>query len=257
MGVYNGATTLERAVTSIVSQSYEEWEMIICDDASTDNSYEIACRCAEKDARITVLRNEYNLGCNIVLNRCIEQARGKYIAIMDCDDISLPYRLEKEVNILEQNPQYAIVGTAIIHFNEKGDFMTFRHKERPQPKDFAHGITHAHPTCMIRRSALMDIGMYETNKYMHRVEDYYMLARLYARGYRGYNIQEPLFRYRDDNTSYANRKWKNRRNELYTLWRAFNQLRLPFWHYVMLLRPILVGILPRPIYSYLHRRPWL
>ena len=109
---------------------------------------------------------------------------------------------------------------------------------------------------MIRRKALMEIGMYESNKYMHRVEDYYMMARLYACGYRGYNIQEPLFRYRDDNASYVNRKWKNRRNEIYTMWRAYNQLRLPFWHYIMLLRPLLVGMLPRPIYSYLHRRPW-
>ena len=256
MGVYNGAATLERAVASIISQTFEDWEMIICDDSSTDNSYEIACQCAQKDARIKVLQNEKNLGCNIVLNQCIEQAQGTYIAIMDSDDISLPTRLEKEANILEKNPQYAIVGTALIHFNEKGDFMTFRHKERPQLSDFAHGITHAHPTCMIRRKALLEIGMYESNKYMHRVEDYYMMARLYACGYRGYNIQEPLFRYRDDNASYVNRKWKNRRNEIYTMWRAYNQLRLPFWHYIMLLRPLLVGMLPRPIYSYLHRRPW-
>lgn len=256
MGVYNSATSLRRAVESIITQTYRNWEMIICDDASTDNSYEIACRLAQEDNRIKVLRNKQNVGCNIVLNRCIEQAQGKYIAIMDSDDVSLPTRLEKEVELLEKNPQYAIVGTSAIHFNEKGDFMTMHYKERPQPADFAHGITHSHPTSMIRREAIMKIGLYKSDKHMHRVEDYYMMVCLYAHGYRGYNLQEVLFRYRDDENSFVNRKWKNRRNEIYTFWHAFHKLRLPFWHYLMLLRPVLVGMLPRPIYNFLHRRPW-
>jgi glycosyltransferase EpsE len=91
---------------------------------------------------------------------------------------------------------------------------------------------------------------------MHRVEDYYMMAKLYAHGYRGYNIPEVLLRYRDDEASFVNRKWKNRLSEVYTYWHAYHQLRIPFWRYYRLLRPILVGLLPRPLYNYLHRRPW-
>ncbi len=257
MGVYNNSTTLAKAVESIVSQTYTDWELIICDDASTDDSYQQACRLAQLDKRITVLRNDHNAGCNMVLNRCLEEACGEYIAIMDSDDIALPTRLEKEVDILRNNPQYTIVGAALIHFNEKGDFMTLRYKERPRPTDFTYGITHAHPCCMIRRKALMEIGLYQSHRFMHRVEDYYLLARLYACGYRGYNLQEPLLRYRDDANSFARRTWRNRRNEVYTYYQAFRALRLPIWHYIKLLRPILVGMLPRPIYSYLHRRPWL
>lgn len=256
MGVYNNASSLRRAVESIMHQTYREWEMIICDDASTDNSYEIACQLAQEDSRITVLRNEKNIGCNLVLNRCIEQARGQYIAIMDSDDVSLATRIEKEVDILDKNPQYAIVGTATTHFNKESDFMTMRYKERPRPSDFAFGIPHAHPTCMIRRKALMEIGLYKQDKNMYRVEDYYMMVLLYARGYRGYNIQEVLFRYRDDENSFVNRKWKNRCNEIYTYYHAFRKLRLPFWYYVKLLRPVLVAMLPRPLYNFLHRRPW-
>lgn len=124
MGVYNSATSLRRAVASIIAQTYSDWEMIICDDASTDNSYDIACELAQEDSRIKVLRNEKNVGCNIVLNRCIEMARGEYIAIMDSDDISLPHRFEKEVEILDKNPQYAIVGGLARHFNKDGDYMT-------------------------------------------------------------------------------------------------------------------------------------
>ena len=256
MGVYNSATSLRRAVASIIAQTYSDWEMIICDDASTDNSYDIACELAQKDSRIKVLRNEKNVGCNIVLNRCIEMARGEYIAIMDSDDISLPHRFEKEVEILDKNPQYAIVGGLARHFNKDGDYMTSTFNERPRPIDFTRGITHSHPTCMIRRKAIMDVGLYTCDKNMHRVEDYYMMAKLYAHGYRGYNIPEVLLRYRDDEASFVNRKWKNRLNEVYTYWHAYHQLRIPFWRYYRLLRPILVGLLPRPLYNYLHRRPW-
>ncbi len=257
MGVYNSEKSLGRAVESIMSQSYTQWELIMCDDASTDASYRVACRYAEQDERIKVIRNERNVGCNVVLNRCIELARGEYVAVMDSDDISLPLRLEKEVAILDNNPQYAIVGTATLHFDEKGDFLNFHHKERPQPADFMYGIPHAHPSCMIRRKAIMAIGCYYTEKGMHRIEDYYMQASLYARGYRGYNLQEVLVRYCDDDHAYMRRTWQTRLNEVYTYAKVFKMLKLPFYAYLMLLRPILVGLLPRPIYRYLHRRPWM
>lgn len=257
MGMYNCAMTLGMAIESIISQTYTDWELIVCDDASTDDTYRIANEYAARDSRIKVLRNEHNVGCNIVLNRCIEMARGEYIAVMDSDDISLPQRLEKEVAILDNNPQYVVVGTATIHFDEKGDFLNLPWKERPQPSDFVHGIPHAHPSCMVRRSAMLEIGCYHTEPGMRRVEDYYMFASLYARGYRGYNLQETLVRYCDDNQAYMRRTWQTRLNEVYTYSKAFKILRLPFILYPMLLRPIVVGLLPRPLYNYLHRRPWM
>lgn len=257
MGVYNCEMTLKRAIESVISQTYENWELIMCDDASTDHSYSIACEYAERDKRIRVLHNDKNVGCNVVLNRCIEEAQGEYIAVMDSDDISLPLRLEKEVAILDKNPQYTMVGAATIHFDEKGDFLNLPRTERPQPSDFMHGIPHAHPSCMVRRSAIMEIGCYHTEKGMHRVEDYYMMACLYARGYRGYNLQEALLRYCDDSNACMRRTWQIRLNEVCTYAKAFKMLKLPFYSYFMLLRPIIVGLLPRPIYNYLHRRPWM
>lgn len=257
MGIYNCEKTLDKAIESIISQTYEDWELIMCDDSSTDSTYNIACEYARRDNRIKVLRNEKNVGCNIVLNRCIEEARGKYVAVMDSDDISLPKRLEKEVAILDKNPQYTIVGTAVIHFDEEGDFLQLPRTERPQPSSFVHSIPHAHPSCMVRRNAIMEIGCYYTEKGMYRIEDYYMMARLYAQGYRGYNLQEPLVRYCDDSQAFLRRRWQVRLNEVHTYGKAFKLLKLPFYYYFMLLRPIFVGLLPRPIYNYLHRRPWM
>lgn len=256
MGMYNCAATLQRAVESIINQTYSDWELIMCDDASTDDTYHIACQLAERDSRIKVLRNTQNIGCNVVMNRCIEAAQGEYIAVMDSDDISLPQRLEREVDILDNNPQYAIVSTGVIFFNEEGDFRTIMGKEIPQPIDLAHSIPHSHPACMVRREALMKIGGYYTEKGMHRIEDYYMMARLYACGYRGYNLQEVLFRYYDNREAYARRTWQVRLNEAHTYCKAMKLLKLPIYTRLYLLRPFLVGMLPLPLYDYLHRRPW-
>ena len=256
MGVYNSATTLREAVTSIICQSYTDWELIICDDASSDGSYHLACQLAQEDSRIRVLRNNSNAGCNVVLNRCIEEARGGYIAIMDSDDISLPTRLEKEVNFLDNNSEYSIVGSAIAHFDNNGEYMTMHYHSKPQPHHFAYGIPHAHPTCMMRREAIVAVGMYLQHKQMQRVEDYYLQARMYAAGHRGYNLQEVLLQYRDDGSAYARRSWQNRLNEVYTYNKAIGLLHLSPILHIVPLRHLLVGLLPRPLYQYLHRRPW-
>lgn len=254
MGIYNCETTLRAAIESIIGQSFTNWELIICDDASTDNSLAIAQSYTKQDKRIIVIHNSHNVGCNIVLNNCLAQAKGEYIAIMDSDDISHPLRLEKEVNILENNPQYTIVGSALTHFDEGGSFMTFHYKERPRPIDLVNGIPHGHPTCMIRHKALKEINGYYTEKGMERIEDYYMMARLYALGYRGYNLQEPLLQYCDDRKAYARRTWQTRLNEWHTYNKSHKLLHQPFFARLYLLRPLLVGLLPRPLYNYLHRR---
>ena len=86
MGIYNCANTLEEAVRCIQAQSIKEWELILCDDGSTDNTYEIAEQLKKKDERIVLLRNSENQGLNRTLNRCLNEAKGKYIARLDGDD---------------------------------------------------------------------------------------------------------------------------------------------------------------------------
>ena len=110
MGIYNCAETLPEAVESIICQTYENWELIMCDDGSTDGTYKIASEYKEKyPDKIFVLKNEENMGLNYTLNRCLESAKGEYIARMDGADISLPERLEKELVFLNAHPEYAIV----------------------------------------------------------------------------------------------------------------------------------------------------
>ena len=114
MGIFNCETTLEEAIDSIKKQTYTNWELILCDDGSTDRTYEKAKDIAESDSRIILLRNEKNEGLNKTLNRCLAASCGEYIARMDGDDESLPERFQKQISFLEIHPEYALVRTAIF-----------------------------------------------------------------------------------------------------------------------------------------------
>lgn len=120
MGVFNSAKKVGVAIESILNQTFTDFEFIICDDASTDNTYETIKEYAGKDKRIKLLKNEKNLGLAGTLNICLESARGKYIARMDDDDFSHPQRFEKQIKFLDENPEYAIVGTSKNYFDENG-----------------------------------------------------------------------------------------------------------------------------------------
>ena len=123
MGIYNCAATLPEAIDSILTQTFPDWQLVLCDDGSKDNTYTVAKAYQEKfPDKIVLLQNERNMGLNHTLNRCLQAATGEYVARMDGDDISLPPRLEKEVAFLDAHPEYAIVSTPMIFFDESGDW---------------------------------------------------------------------------------------------------------------------------------------
>ena len=113
MGIYNCQDTLADSIQSIVDQTFTDWKLIMCDDASTDNTLEIARGFQQRyPDKIVLCRNEINSGLSASLNHCLKYAEGDYVARMDADDISKPTRLETQLNILEQNPEFAVVGTS-------------------------------------------------------------------------------------------------------------------------------------------------
>ena len=106
MGIYNCASTLEDAVNCIISQTYPTWELIMCDDASTDNTYAVA----EKYVRmypdkVVLLRNKKNHGLNYTLNKCLQAARGEFIARMDGDDLCSRDRFAQEIEVFEKESE--------------------------------------------------------------------------------------------------------------------------------------------------------
>jgi len=132
MAVYNCERYLPQAIDSILNQTYSNFEFLIVNDGSTDNTGDILARYADRDQRIIVIRNEANVGLTQSLNRGLEIAQGKYIARMDADDVSLPERFALQVRYLEQHPEIGVLGANVVYIDADGRTM---YRGRPRPKD--------------------------------------------------------------------------------------------------------------------------
>ena len=255
MGIYNCAPTLREAIDSLYAQTYKEFKIIMCDDGSTDDTYQIAQEYANLHDNVVLIRNPRNMGLNYTLNHCLEYADTEYIARMDGDDISLPTRFEKEIQFLDSHPEYAIVSGPMIYFDENGDFRTgVARTNFPEKKDFVQGTPFCHAPCMVRREAYLKVGGYSVDKKLLRVEDYHLWMKMYAAGFKGAVLNEPLYKMRDDRNAVARRTFRNRVNEAYVRHIGFKMLGLPWFYQIYTLRPLLVGLLPRPVYIYFHKK---
>ena len=254
MGIYNCANTLQEALDSLYSQTFQEFEIILCDDGSQDATHTIAVANKKIHSKIVVLKNERNMGLNYTLNRCLRVAKGKYIARMDGDDWSLPDRLEKEYIFLESHPEYSIVSCPMIYFDEKGDYRTGVGNGEVHKYNFVNGTPFCHAPCMVRKEAYDAVKGYSESKWLLRVEDYHLWIKMYAKQYKGYNIREPLYKMRDDRNAYSRRKFRYRINEAYVKFLSIKLLHLPWYKSYIILKPIIVGLLPNFVYDYFHKR---
>lgn len=194
--VYNGSMYLQEAMDSILAQTYSNFELIIIDDGSSDNSAEIIVEYT--DSRIKFYRQE-NHGLAATLNRCISIASGSYVARQDQDDISLPSRLEKQVAFLESNPDYGMVGTWATIW--EGNVPTERlHKHSPENLrlkfDLLFDNPFVHSSMMIRKCVFDIVGGYSTDRDRQPPEDYELWSRV-SRKFKVANIPEVLHVYRE------------------------------------------------------------
>ena len=254
MGIYNCAETLGEAIDSLRNQTYPHWKLIMCDDGSSDNTYEIAKQYSEQyPDQIVLLKNDKNMGLNFTLNRCSEYVDTEYIARMDGDDISLPQRFEKEIDFLNNNPNVDFVSCNMGFFDENGTWGHTNATPKPQCKDFLRSTQFCHAPCMIRTNAFRAVSGYSDSKYLLRVEDYHLWVKMYEKGFCGVNLSESLYLMRDDRNAIQRRKFKYRVNEAYVKTLVIKKFHLPFYSYLYCLRPILLGLTPRFIYVFLHK----
>ncbi len=255
MGIYNCADTLQEALDSLYAQTFQDFEIILCDDGSKDATYDLALKNTESHKNIVLLKNEQNLGLNATLNKCLKAAKGNYIARMDGDDISTPDRFEKEYSFLESHPEYAIVSCPMIFFDEDGEFKRGnKPAHEPQKDCFIYGIPFSHAPCLVRKEAYEAVEGYSVAKNLLRVEDYHLWYKMYLQGYKGYNLGECLYMMRDDKNAYKRRTFRNRLNESYVKYLITKNFKLNPINYIYCLRPILVGLLPNWLYNKLHRK---
>lgn len=254
MGVYNCEQYLEEAIKCILNQTYSDWELIMCDDGSSDQTYVIAEKYKSMyPEKIKVLKNSSNKGLNYTLNRCLMKAEGEYIARMDGDDLCSPDRFEKEVAILDSRKDISIVSSYLEYFDEDGVWGICRYKKYPQKKDFLRGSQFCHAASMVRKEAFDQVKGYTVDKHLLRVEDYHLWMKMYAVGYSGYNIQESLYQMRDDKNAFNRRKFKYRINETYVKILVIKNFKLPAYSYIFALKPVIIGLLPTAVYRIFHK----
>ena len=199
MTVYNSEKYVWETIGSILAQSYKNFEFIIIDDGSSDDSYNICAKYASQDERIRLYKNEKNIWVVKTRNKLLEAVRDdtKYIAIIDADDISYPERLEKQVEFLEDNPDISLLGSDIDIIDEAGQKIWERmypHNHDEVKKSIFQKSPLAQPASMIRKSSLDEV--WEYNEVFERCQDYELWCRMFDRGYLIANLPENLTAYR-------------------------------------------------------------
>ncbi|MDA7027361.1 glycosyltransferase family 2 protein [Bacillus sp. CLL-7-23] len=255
MGVFNCEDTLAESIESILKQTYQNWELIICDDASTDQTYQIASRYADQYRdKIKLIRNKKNMRLAASLNHCLKYADGTYIARQDGDDLSLAKRFEKQVAFLESQPHYQVVGSGMIAFDENGLRGVRMLPSSPSPAIMAKGTPFCHATIMMRAEVYHKLKGYRVCRRTRRMEDIDLWLRFFEAGFRGYNLQEALYKVREDESAFKRRKLSYSIDNALLVFQACRRLKLPLYHYVYMMKPIIRGFIPHFIMNKYHKK---
>lgn len=199
MCVYNGEKYLKEAIESILNQTYQNFEFLIVNDASTDKTSNILTQ--YQDHRIRIIHNSLNLGLTKSLNIGLREAKGEYIARMDADDISLPERLNIQKKFLDEHKDIVCVGTESIVINKDGKTIGKKKVTIDSSISFRILLINQliHSATMFRASIVKNIGGY--NESYTYAQDYELWSRLNKKRYSIINIERPLIKYRHHQSS--------------------------------------------------------
>ena len=190
MPAHNAALYLAEAIESVLAQTWEKMELIMVDDASTDKTEEIIRQYMKKDRRVRYLENKFQSGQSASRNRAIREARGKYVMIVDSDDICLPARFAVQVAYMEKNPEIGILGTDWRYFtkDDQSDGVL-----ASCPDDSLRRALPPvnNPTCCIRREIFDRYGYYDSR--FDNAEDTELWFRWHAQGVRFANLHQVLY----------------------------------------------------------------
>ncbi len=256
MGVYNCEATLAQAIDSLLAQTYPHWELILCDDASTDNTYAVAEEYAARyPEKVRLLRNENHSFLAYSLNRCLEKASGEFVARMDGDDRSLPERFEKQVAFLNEHPEIAIVGTAMRRFDDKGELGAVIQLEETPDRNTPHrGNVFLHATVLGRKEVFEALGGYAVLPRTQRGQDLDLWFRFLDAGYQGANLPEVLYLVRENDKALRRRtahiRWINFQTTLY----GYRLLEYPWYWYWKPFVSLLKMLVPIGLIGWLRKQ---
>lgn len=209
---YNSRLFIKETIESILNQSFTNFELIIINDGSTDNSLSVIN--SFQDKRIVILDQE-NKGLAFSLNRGIKHSRGKYILRIDSDDLCMIDRFEKQFKFMESHPNIGVLGSAVTYIDDDGKEIS---RSFPIiwsflfPFAFKYSNQIAHPSAIIRAEILQKHGLYSEIVGSY-IEDYHLWFKLIRHGVKFKNLSEPLIKYRLLDTSISSSFVINKGNE--------------------------------------------
>lgn len=214
MPAYNAGRFLEAAIRSVMAQTVTDWELLVLDDGSSDDTLSIAWRLAREDCRISVLPNEHNMGVAKTRNRGFDLCRGEYVALLDSDDVWLPHKLERQLRRMEQTgADLCYCSYAIVDANgekSRPDYLV------PPQTDFDKLLRENVIGCstVVLSRKVIDNHRFETDFYH---EDYVLWLKLLRSGFRAAGCTEPLVHWRliENSRSFNKRKAAGNRWRIY------------------------------------------
>lgn len=259
MSVRNGASDLEKSIPSILNQTFSDFEFIICDDGSTDNTLDVLKHYADLDNRIVLIHNESSKGLAYSLNRCIDLAKSEILARQDSDDSSELNRFELQYKYVLQHPEYAIVGTCWNNIDSKGNSRKITVKENPTARDMVQGGLFMHPSWMMRKSLVSRVGYYTVSKYTMRSQDYHLVMKVLGAGMKLHNMQIYTYNYtaNSDTTSrYFVKSWKRVKSLMWIRYDSYRRNKLPIFSYVYVIKPLIQYLLPTFILKQYYKKAY-
>jgi glycosyltransferase involved in cell wall biosynthesis len=216
---YNAQSFIEQTYNSIKSQTITDWEWLVTDDCSTDNTLRILSDIAAQDKRVKIFRNPQNSGAAVARNKSLQYARGTFIAFIDSDDLWLPNKLHKQIHFMGENIDFSFTAYELIDANGK---QLNKHVDADQDGSFDYKdmlkkkATLGCSTVIVRRAGFDDISM----PLLRTGQDYALWLKLLKTGKQAYVLNKVMGQYRILTNSISRNKFKKARRQ----WQIYRQI---------------------------------
>lgn len=204
MPAYNAGHTIEEAIRSVIAQTYTNWELIVIDDCSSDNTFSVAEYLAMTDRRIRLLKNARNAGVSATRNIAVTVANGAWIAFLDSDDMWASDKLHKQMALLNNKPDASLIFTGSAFVNAENRMASY-HLHVPEHITYRQLLKQNLISCssvLVKKDLMDEYPM----KYDNMHEDYAVWLQILKGGHLAYGIDEPLLIYRLSGTSKSSDK---------------------------------------------------
>ena len=253
MATYNCEKTVDKAIQSILAQTYTNWIMIICDDGSTDGTLEILKGYEQTyPDKFEIIQNDSNRKLPYSLNHCLKHVKTNLVARMDGDDWSMPERFEKQVAFLKAHPEYDLVGTGVTVSDGEKKIAAIIKTPNPTKKTMLCQNAFSHATIMTYKRVYDALDGYSLDPMVLRVEDVDLWCRFLAAGFKGYNLAEELYVILEDVNAVRRRTLRARMNEAKTRCRGYKLMGFRGWVCYKPYLMVLKAFVPVRIYQILH-----